>query len=93
MLLKTSPRLIWKFLLGLGVWSFVVIGLFKLHTNNVILNDEDAMSSVNSGRLLLQKDFRFAEATSTTTEKFMPVDVLIDNRTSEYYSYICNLTV
>lgn len=70
-----------KFLFALGVWSFLLLGLLKLHSNRVIL-EENIQSGIN-GRLLLQKDGRYQEATSTTTEKFLPLDVLIDNRTSK----------
>ncbi|XP_059607716.1 uncharacterized protein LOC132255627 [Phlebotomus argentipes] len=75
-----SSRMIMKFLFALGVWSFLLLGLLKLHSNRVIL-EEDIQSGINNGRLLLQKDGRYQEATSTTTEKFLPLDVLIDNRT------------
>lgn len=64
---------------ALGVWSLVVIGLVKLHGNNVML--EEYPQGAMSGRLLLQKDNRFNfEATSTTTDRVLPHDVLVDSR-------------
>lgn len=74
-----NSKSILKLIFALGVWSFVVIGLFKLHGNNVIL--EESHQVPLSGRLLLQKDMRFNfEATSTTTDRILPHDVLVDSR-------------
>lgn len=74
-----NSKSILKLIFALGVWSFVVIGLFKLHGNNVIL--EESPQVPLSGRLLLQKDMRFNfEATSTTTDRILPHDVLVDSR-------------
>lgn len=76
--MRNSSKTILKFFFGLGVWSFVVIGLFKLHGQNVILQDHPQVPV--SGRLLLQKENRYFEGTSTTTDRILPHDVLIDNR-------------
>lgn len=73
-----NSKTILKFFFALGVWSFVVIGLFKLHGQHVILQ-EHPQAPMN-GRLLLQKEIRYFEATSTTTDRILPHDVLIDNR-------------
>lgn len=82
-MMHINAKVILKFVCLMGVWSTVLIGLMKLHTNHGIAQlDEEGPGGVKSGRLLLQKETRFfQEATSTTTEKFMPLDVLIDNRT------------
>ena len=38
-----------------------------------------------SGRILLQKDMlRYVETTSTTTDRFDPSEILVDNRTGKY---------
>lgn len=81
--MNINAKVILKFLCLMGVWSTVLIGLMKLHTGQVLTQtDGDGPEGVKSGRLLLQKETRFfQEATSTTTEKYMPLDVLIDNRT------------
>lgn len=77
-----NSKSILKILFALGVWSFVVIGLFKIHSNNIIL--EDYPQAPMNGRLLLQKDLKFNfEATSTTTDRILPVDVLVDSRQGE----------
>lgn len=77
-----NSKSILKILFALGVWSFVVIGLFKMHSNNIIL--EDYPQAPMNGRLLLQKDLKFNfEATSTTTDRILPVDVLVDSRQGE----------
>lgn len=82
-MMNINAKVILKFVCLMGVWSTVLIGLMKLHTNHGTAQmDEEGPGGVKSGRLLLQKETRFfQEATSTTTEKFMPLDVLIDNRT------------
>lgn len=74
-----NSKSILKILFALGVWSFVVIGLVKIHTNNIVL--EDYPPAPMSGRLLLQKESKFnLEATSTTTDRILPLDVLVDSR-------------
>lgn len=73
-----NSKTILKFIFGLGVWSFVVLGLFKLHGQHIILTNHP--QAPLSGRLLLQKDSRYFEATSTTTDRIPPLDVLIDSR-------------
>lgn len=82
-MMNINAKVILKFLCLMGVWSTVLIGLMKLHTSHVITQtDEGGPGAMKSGRLLLQKETRFfQEATSTTTEKYMPLDVLIDSRT------------
>lgn len=77
-----NSKSILKILFALGVWSFVVIGLVKIHSNNMILDDYQQIPM--SGRLLLQKDSKFNfEATSTTTDRILPSDVLVDRRQGE----------
>lgn len=79
-----NSKSILKILFALGVWSFVVIGLFKIHSNNIVL--EDYPQAPMSGRLLLQKDSKFNfEATSTTTDRILPLDVLIDSRQGKQF--------
>lgn len=79
-----NSKSILKILFALGVWSFVVIGLFKIHSNNIVL--EDYQQAPMSGRLLLQKESKFnLEATSTTTDRILPLDVLVDSRQGSYY--------
>lgn len=71
-----------KVLLSLCVWSFVIIGLFKMHGTNIVSQEYSAVPL--SGRILLQKDIlRYAETTSTTTDRFDPSEILVDNRTGE----------
>ena len=81
--MNINAKVILKFLCLMGIWSTALIGLMKLHTSHVVTQlEEGGAGGVKSGRLLLQKETRFfPEATSTTTEKYMPLDVLIDNRT------------
>lgn len=71
-----NSKTILKFFFALGVWSFLVIGLFRIHGQNVLMH-EHQQAPLN-GRLLLQKENRYYEATSTTTDRID--DVLIDNR-------------
>lgn len=74
-----NSKSILKVIFALSVWSFVVIGLVKLHNNNVIIEDY-AQGQLN-GRLLLQKESRFNfDGTSTTTDRILPPEVLVDNR-------------
>lgn len=80
-MMHINAKVILKFVCLMGVWSMVLLCLVKLHTNYSPGDEEGGPGGIKSGRLLLQKETRFQEATSTTTEKFMPVDVLIDNRT------------
>lgn len=78
-----NSKSILKILFGLGVWSFVVIGLFKIRSSNIVL--DDYQQAPMSGRLLLQKESKFNfEATSTTTDRVLPLDVLIDSRQGKY---------
>lgn len=73
----------------MGVWSFVVIGLVKIHSNNMVLDDYQSQMPMN-GRLLLQKDMKFNfEATSTTTDRILPLDVLIDSRQGKILAPRC----
>lgn len=79
-----NPKSIIKVLCALSVWSFVVIGLVKLHSQHVIVDEYNPHAPL-SGRLLLQKDNKmFLEATSTTTDKILPHEVLIDSRQGEW---------
>lgn len=84
-----NSKSILKILFALGVWSFVVIGLVKIHSNNMVLDDYQSQMPMN-GRLLLQKDMKFNfEATSTTTERILPLDVLIDSRQGKIFVSRC----
>lgn len=50
--------------------------------NNIV--PQEYVSVPLSGRILLQKDMlRYAETTSTTTDRFDPSEILVDNRTGE----------
>lgn len=73
-----NSKTILKFFFALGVWSFLVIGLIKLHGTHVDYENHPPLAM--SGRLLLQKENRYFEATSTTTDRLLPFDVLTDNR-------------
>lgn len=85
-----NSKSILKILFALGVWSFVVIGLVKIHTNNIVLDDYPPAPM--SGRLLLQKESRFnLEATSTTTDRILPLDVLVDSRQGKFFPYIFSI--
>lgn len=87
-----NSKSILKVIFALGVWSFLVIGLVKLHGNNVML--EEYPQAPLSGRLLLQKDNRFNfEATSTTTDRILPHDVLVDSRQGESRCHCHNVHI
>lgn len=78
-----SSKIILKVLFSLCVWSFVIIGLFKMHGNNIV--PQEYVTAQLSGRILLQKDMlRYGEVTSTTTDRFDPSEILVDNRTGKY---------
>lgn len=79
------PRtnVILKILFTLCVWSFVIIGVFKMQGTNIVPQEYSSMPL--SGRILLQKDMlRYVETTSTTTDRFDPSEILVDNRTGKY---------
>ncbi|KAH8289253.1 uncharacterized protein [Drosophila kikkawai] len=73
-------KVILKILFSLCVWSFVIIGLFKMHGTNLVPQEYQQVPL--NGRILLQKDMRYAETTSTTTDHFDPSEILVDNRTA-----------
>lgn len=85
---RMSPktRVVFKFIFGLGIWSFLVLGFFKLN-GDPVTQHQFQQTPIN-GRLLLNKDNRWTgnEATSTTTDRYAsPVgagvdEVLVDNR-------------
>lgn len=78
-----NRKFILKILFALGIWSFVLLGLYKIHDYQVV-EFEHLPKIAKNGRLLLQKDNRYVEATSTTTDQqILPNDVLTDNRQSE----------
>ena len=77
-----NTKSILKFLFGLCVWSFVVIGLIKLHSDQRVRHDEQPETLINNGRLLLQKENKYIEATSTTND-YLIADILVDRRTGE----------
>lgn len=81
-----NRKLILKFIFALGIWSFLLLGLFKLHETHVIELEQPA-GQLNV-RLLLQKDNRYIDATSTTTDRIIPADVLIDNRQGMFNSLL-----
>lgn len=75
-------KVILKILFTLCVWSFVIIGVFKMHGTNIVPQEYAAVPM--SGRILLQNDMlRYAETTSTTTDRFDPSEILVDNRTGK----------
>lgn len=90
---RMSPktRVVFKFIFGLGIWSFLVLGFFKLN-GDPVMPHQFQQSPIN-GRLLLNKDNRWTgnEATSTTTDRYLSPaglagamagvdEVLVDNR-------------
>ncbi|KFB34983.1 AGAP001806-PA-like protein [Anopheles sinensis] len=90
---RMSPktRVVFKFIFGLGIWSFLVLGFFKLNGDQV-MQHQFHQTPIN-GRLLLNKDNRWTgnEATSTTTDRYLSPaamagamagvdEVLVDNR-------------
>lgn len=78
-----NSKTLLKFLFALGVWSLLLIGVVKIQSNHVVL--EEYPHGPLNGRLLLQKDNKYSfEATSTTTDRILPSDVLVDNRQSKY---------
>lgn len=89
---RMSPktRVVFKFIFGLGIWSFLVLGFFKLNGDQV--TPHQFQQTPINGRLLLNKDNRWTgnEATSTTTDRYAsPVgagvdEVLVDNRAGEF---------
>ena len=86
--LTPKTKLVFKFIFGLGIWSFLMIGLVKLNNEQVTRQQQQQVIQEMqpiSGRLLLQKENRWAfEGTPKTTDKFMQMmtaeDVLVDNR-------------
>lgn len=85
--LTPKTKLVFKFIFGLGVWSFLMLGLVKLNSDQVSRQQQQVIQEMQpiSGRLLLQKENRWAfEGTPKTTERFMQLltaeDVLVDNR-------------
>ncbi|XP_055611812.1 uncharacterized protein LOC129758338 [Uranotaenia lowii] len=84
--LSPKTRIVFKFIFGLGIWSFLVLGFFKLNGDSVAQH-QFQQAPIN-GRLLLNKDNRWTgnEATSTTTDRYAsPMgagvdEVLVDNR-------------
>jgi hypothetical protein len=87
-MLSSRTRVVFKFLFALSVWSFLLLGLFKLHGDSVQRHDHGKQAPIN-GRLLLQKDNKWsADQTSTTAERLVSAmsvdDVLVDNRVGEY---------
>lgn len=86
--IMARTKVILKILFTLCVWSFVIIGVFKMQGNNIV--PQEYVSVPLSGRILLQKDMlRYAETTSTTTDRFDPSEILVDNRTGEFLN--CSL--
>lgn len=82
-----NQKFILKILFALGIWSFVLLGLYKIHDYQVV-EFERLPNIAKNGRLLLQKDNKYGEATSTTTDQqILPADVLIDNRQGELVFY------
>lgn len=77
----SSSKIILKILFTLCVWSFVVIGLFKIHDSHII--SQDYVNVPINGRILLQKQNQYnMDLTSTTTDRFDPFEILVDNRTA-----------
>ncbi|KAG4078302.1 hypothetical protein HA402_013012 [Bradysia odoriphaga] len=71
-----NSKKILKLFFALGVWSFLVIGLFRIYEQNVWLQEHSPAPL--SGWLLLQNEDLYFEATPKTTNRID--DVLIDNR-------------
>ncbi|XP_050069299.1 uncharacterized protein LOC126557535 [Anopheles maculipalpis] len=89
--MSSKTRVVFKFIFGLGIWSFLVLGFFKLN-GDPVMQHQFQQSPIN-GRLLLNKDNRWTgnEATSTTTDRYLSPaglagamagvdEVLVDNR-------------
>ncbi|KAL1398749.1 hypothetical protein pipiens_008719 [Culex pipiens pipiens] len=89
--MSPKTRVVFKFIFGLGIWSFLVLGFFKLNGDQV--TPHQFQQTPINGRLLLNKDNRWTgnEATSTTTDRYAsPVgagvdEVLVDNRAGHYF--------
>lgn len=80
-----NAKTILKVLIALSAWSFLILGLFKLHGQHE--QQHSFTAGQLSGRFLLQKDSRYnVEATSTTTDR-IPYDVLVDNRAGTKRQY------
>lgn len=87
--LTPKTKLVFKFIFGLAVWSFLMIGLVKLNNDQMTRGvippaSMQQMQPINS-RLLLQKENRWAfEGTPKTTDRFVQMltaeEVLVDNR-------------
>lgn len=52
-----------------------------MHGTNIVTQEYAAAPL--SGRILLQKDMLRYETTSTTTDRFDPSEILVDNRTGK----------
>lgn len=85
--LTPKTKLVFKFIFGLGVWSFLVLGLIKINNDQISPTQVIEQMPIN-GRLLLQKENKWTiEGTPKTTERFMQMltaeDVLVDSRNGE----------
>lgn len=77
-----NTKTILKALIALSAWSFLILGLFKLHGQHE--QQHSFTAGQLSGRFLLQKDARYnIEATSTTTDR-IPI---VDNRAGKNRVY------
>lgn len=62
-----------------------------MHGTNIVSQEYAAVQL--SGRILLQKDMRYAEPTSTTTDRFDPSEILVDNRTGKIATHTSGNTL
>ncbi|XP_055380469.1 uncharacterized protein LOC129611370 [Condylostylus longicornis] len=78
-----NSKIIIKILFSLSIWSIVLIGILKFHGTGIV--SQDYIQSPINGRILLQKNVKFypnGDPTSTTTDRFDPSEILIDNRSN-----------
>ena len=87
-MMSPKTRIAFKFIFGLGIWSFLMLGFFKLNGDPVTIRQFQQMPI--NGRLLLEKQSRWTmgEATSTTTDRYTSLasgdEVLVDNRAGKW---------
>ena len=80
----SSSKIILKILFTLCVWSFVMLGLFKIHDGQMV--SQEYVSVPINGRIILQKENKYGiDLTSTTTDRFDPYEILVDNRTGKCF--------
>lgn len=78
-----------KIVLGLGFWSFLIIGLMKLQGHFSFAGvRQNALVPVSRPVTKQNHSKPVGTTTPATTERVYPNDVLIDTRPGKYYTFI-----